>query len=250
MAILKTGTTINGNIVWHAGNDGGGSGLDADSVDGIQGASMLRSDVNTTFSGGTFTIDSASLLRVFGQGDLSVSSTGHPFQVGPTTGGNIGMDGNEIMARSNGAFATLNLNINGGSVACGGSITAVGNIGAYYSDMRFKTKVGDIENPLDKVCSLTGFYYVENELAREFGYTNEEQQIALSAQEVQEVVPEAVGLAPVDMKEEDGVIVSKSGENYLTVDYAKLVPLLVEAIKEQQTQIDNLVKEVETLKGK
>ena len=39
-----------GNTVWHAGNDGSGSGLDADTVDGIEGASLLRSDANDTIS--------------------------------------------------------------------------------------------------------------------------------------------------------------------------------------------------------
>ena len=83
---------------------------------------------------------------------------------------------------------------------------------------------------------------MENDLAKELGYTNEKQQVGLSAQQVQAVLPEAVSLAPVDMETDEfsGEITSKSGENYLTVDYSRLVPLLVEAIKEQQEQIDEL----------
>jgi hypothetical protein len=50
-------------------------------------------------------------------------------------------------------------------------------------------------------------------------------------------LPEAVKLAPFD-RDEDGK--SKSGENYLTIQYEKVVPLLVEAIKEQQKQIEEL----------
>ena len=46
----------------------------------------------------------------------------------------------------------------------------------------------------------------------------------------------------METSEFDGVITSKSGENYLTVDYARLIPVLIEAIKEQQEQIDNLKK--------
>ena len=43
--------TINGSTIWHAGNDGAGSGLDADTLDGVQGASYLRSDTNDTYTG-------------------------------------------------------------------------------------------------------------------------------------------------------------------------------------------------------
>ena len=39
---------------------------------------------------------------------------------------------------------------------------------------------------------------------------------------------------------EDGTEYSKTGEEYLTMDYGKLTPLLIEAIKEQQAQIDEL----------
>ena len=63
--------TIGGNTIWHAGNDGSGSGLDADTVDGISSASFLRSDAadtagqNITFSagGGAATIAGNSDIR-------------------------------------------------------------------------------------------------------------------------------------------------------------------------------------------
>ena len=131
---------------------------------------------------------------------------------------------------------------NGKALYVPNQIAATGNITAYYSDERLKTKTGNIENALDKVRSLSGFKYVENDLAKELGYTNEKQQVGLSAQQVQAVLPEAVSLAPVDMETDEfsGEITSKSGEDYLTVDYSRLVPLLVEAIKEQQEQIDEL----------
>jgi hypothetical protein len=125
-----------------------------------------------------------------------------------------------------------------------------GNIIAYYSDERLKTKVGKIENPLEKLSQLNGFYYVNNDLAKSVGYTDENVQLGLSAQEVQKVLPEIVTLAPFDTEfDEDGkVIGSKSGENYLTIDYDKLVPLLVEAIKEQQTIIEKQNNEISEIK--
>ena len=124
-----------------------------------------------------------------------------------------------------------------------GQILATNNIIGYYSDERLKEKTGIIENPIEKVKSLEGFYYKENKIAKSFGFKNDNQQIALSAQDVQKVVPEAVSLAPFDMEmDEKGNCKSKSGNDYLTVDYAKMVPLLIEAIKEQQKQIEDLQK--------
>jgi hypothetical protein len=130
-------------------------------------------------------------------------------------------------------------------------VYAEGDIIAFYSDERLKTRVGTIENALDKIKQLTGFYYVNNDLAKSFGYKDEKLQVGLSAQEVQSVLPEVVTLAPFDTEfdENNQAIGSKSGESYLTVSYDKLVPLLIESIKEQQLQIEELRSEVKKLKG-
>ena len=132
-----------------------------------------------------------------------------------------------------------------------GWVFAQDNIIAYYSDERLKTKIGNIENPLEKISKLNGFYYVNNELAHSVGYTDTKVQLGLSAQEVQSILPEIVHLAPFDMDidpETQQIKGSKSGENYLTIEYDKLVPLLVEAIKEQQTIIDKQNNEISEIK--
>ena len=49
--MTESGATCLGNTVWHAGSDGAGSGLDADTLDGVQGANFLRSNVDDTFTG-------------------------------------------------------------------------------------------------------------------------------------------------------------------------------------------------------
>ena len=137
------------------------------------------------------------------------------------------------------------------NIYCYDWIFAQGNIIAYYSDERLKTKVGNIENALEKVSQLNGFYYVNNELAHSVGYTDTKVQLGLSAQEVQSILPEIVHLAPFDTDiDEDTKEIkgSKSGENYLTIDYDKLVPLLVEAIKEQQTIIEKQNNEISEIK--
>lgn len=123
-----------------------------------------------------------------------------------------------------------------------GGLYASGDITAYYSDERLKTRVGSLYGALDKVLSLEGFLYVENELAREHGYSNTLQQVGVSAQAVQRVLPEAVSLAPFDIHVDPDTneIVSKSGKNFLTLNYAKLVPLLIEAIKELTARVKEL----------
>ena len=60
-----------------------------------------------------------------------------------------------------------------------------------------------------------------------------------------------VVLAPIDrLVLESGEIISKSGENYLTVKYEKLIPLLIEGVKEQQLQIEELKNRIIILENK
>jgi hypothetical protein len=119
-------------------------------------------------------------------------------------------------------------------------VRATGDVIAFYSDERLKDFHGKIDNPVDKIKSLNGYYYTENELAKSLGYTNDKMQLGVSAQEVQKIFPEAVEIAPISYKE--GV-----EEEYLTVKYEKLVPGLIEAVKEQQQQIDTLQETVNML---
>jgi hypothetical protein len=123
-----------------------------------------------------------------------------------------------------------------------GTFSTNGNVIAFASDKRLKTNIKPIENPLDKVKSLNGFTYNWNDKAKALAnYDTEESLVGVFAQEIQEVLPEAVKLAPFD---NDMTGNSISGENYLTVQYDKIVPLLIEAIKEQQKQIDELKSKI------
>jgi hypothetical protein len=129
-----------------------------------------------------------------------------------------------------------------------GNFNATAEITAYSSDKRLKTNVQPIDNAVSKVLKLTGITYTWNELANKLvGYNTEKRVAGLFAQDVEEVLPEAVKLAPFDTGDQGE---SKSGENYKTVQYEKLVPLLVEAIKEQQQQITQLRELVNQLVNK
>ena len=87
--------------------------------------------------------------------------------------------------------------------------------------------------------SLNGVTFDWNDTAINSGFspTVRYNDSGVIAQEVQKVLPQAVKPAPFD-RGMDGL--SKSGQNYLTVQYEKIVPILIEAIKEQQSQIEDL----------
>lgn len=71
------------------------------------------------------------------------------------------------------------------------------------------------------------------------------QIITSIAQQVQAVLPEAIAPAPFDIKQlPNGTETSASGEHYMTVCYEKLVPLLIEAIKELKHEVDELRQRV------
>ena len=159
--------------------------------------------------------------------------------------GNQGLKGDKGDQGDAGGFSTNSnaqvnsLGVGTGASGTAGEIRATNNITAYYSDKRLKKDIEKISNALSKLERINGVFYTQNELAEEFGYNDYSKQVGVIAQEIQEVLPEAVAFAPFDRDENDN---SKSGENYLTVRYEKIVPLLIEAIKELLNRVENLEK--------
>jgi hypothetical protein len=134
-----------------------------------------------------------------------------------------------------------------GTAASGtaGEIRATNAITSFYSDERLKENIIEIDNAIEKVMSLRGVTYNSNQLAESFGYTNKDEQVGVIAQDVEKVLPQVVKPAPFDIISlQEGIEISRSGENYKTVQYEKLVPLLIQAIKEQQVMIEELQKKV------
>ena len=305
--VFRSGTTD--YTVWHSGNDGAGSGLDADTLDGVSSGSFLRSDANDSFSGtlsgagsinitgnvtaANFTgngsgltgisadnantldgIDSTGFLRTGGQNtataNITFSNSGTAFRGttgtmgdndqwrfgGGATGSNAGYleiatgdDSSEphYHRQYSGVFTTLTrtATILDGS----GNTLFPGEVTAYSSDERLKTNIKNIPNALDKVKALNGVLYNWTDEGHQWGLQvdTEKREVGLIAQQVQAVLPEAVAPAPFDLND-DGT--SKSGKDYLTVKYERIAPVLIEAIKEQQNQIDELKAMVEKLLDK
>jgi len=96
------------------------------------------------------------------------------------------------------------------------------------SDARLKDDIETIDNALDKVKALRGVQYVWNK-----GSRKGQKDLGVVAQEVEKVLPEIV-------REKEMPLLDDSGEKYKTVDYEKMVGVLIEAMKEQQKQIDEL----------
>jgi hypothetical protein len=135
-----------------------------------------------------------------------------------------------VMGKYNGPeWATLN----------GTRLSVVGDVIANTSDKRLKNNIVNIDSPLEKISKINGVYFNWNEKAKKLtGKDTKEREIGFIAQEVQTVLPEIFKPAPFDV---NGIQKqSKSGENYLTIQYEKIVPLLVECIKELKSEIEEL----------
>lgn len=105
------------------------------------------------------------------------------------------------------------------------------------SDERLKTDIQPLADALSKVLSLRGVSFVWNDKAQEVGANRQTlagREIGLLAGEVAQVVPEVI----LDWVE------TPDGEKYKTVDSARLVALLVEAIKELNAKVDALEERV------
>ena len=81
---------VNGNVIWNSGNDGSGTGLDADLVDGIHGTSFLRKDTNDTMSGNLTVTGSVYLNSGF---TLSQSNNNRNMKFLTQGTGDIGISG-------------------------------------------------------------------------------------------------------------------------------------------------------------
>jgi uncharacterized protein YejL (UPF0352 family) len=99
-----------------------------------------------------------------------------------------------------------------------GNLTMAGDITA-YSDSRVKENVADIEDALEKVKTLRGVTYTRTDS------DDKSEKIGFIAQEMLEVLPQ---------------VVHEQADGMLGISYGNIVALLVEAIKEQQKQIDEL----------
>ena len=108
-----------------------------------------------------------------------------------------------------------------------GNITATGNVTA-YSDLRLKEDIKPLENALAKVLQLRGVQYTRKD--------TKEKEIGVIAQEIENILPEVVHISDATAQEKD----KEEYTDIRSVDYGRMVSVLIEAIKEQQAQIEEL----------
>ena len=112
----------------------------------------------------------------------------------------------------------------------GGDLHVDGDVIAFsttVSDARLKDDVETIENATEKVKQLRGVSYTWNDGSREG-----QREIGVIAQEIEEVIPEVVHEKTLPFLGND--------ETYKTVDYEKLVALLIESNKELASRVETL----------
>jgi hypothetical protein len=189
-------------------------------------ATLLDGSGNTSFPG-TVSAAAASL-----SGNLTVSS-------GNATGGGIILADDGDIVDLNDGFCAMRFssgvrihsgNRTGGAVirlGNGGDIIASSDITAFGSpsDIRLKENIKPLETALDKVLKLQGVTYDWKEGTDARSMTNIKEDIGFIAQQVQEVVPE---------------LVRQNDNGFLSLRDKGITALLVEAIKEQQKQIEEL----------
>ena len=211
--------TLSGNIA----NTSGDFTLDVagDIIFDADGTDIILKDAGTAF--GRFKRDSS---------DFIIKSEGNNNDIVFR-----GQDGGATITAltldmSEGGTALFRGNISGSSVSSSGDILADGDVVAYNSsDMRLKNNLQVIEGALNKIDGINGYEFDWNDKspgwARQRGH-----DVGVVAQEVQKIHPE---------------IVEERKNGYLGVDYKRLVPLLIQSVKELKQEIDEIKQKCDCL---
>ena len=205
--------------------DGTGSGLDADTVDGISSESFLRSntadtaagDITFTGGAGAVTVSAGSDIR------LNQNSSGWTGEYEAKIQHHAGAL--YIQGGSSGHYLRNGAGSNVVSIDTSGNLTATGNVTA-YSDQRLKTDIHTINDALGICGKLRGVSYK--------WIADGKAGIGVIAQEVEEVIPEVV-LTKLDPNPATG-----EETEVKSVDYGKIVGVLINAINELKAEVDEL----------
>jgi hypothetical protein len=161
-----------------------------------------------------------------------------------------GGEGSDILVMLQNGFVGIGTNPSAYRLTVQGDIAASADVIAYYSDERLKDIKEYVKDVLPTLSKINVFKYNCNDLAASYGFDKSKNEIGLSAQEIKKYYPELVALAPFDTIRDEGsdINISKSGEDYLTLKYERLVPILLQGIKELKEENNLQQKEIDDLK--
>ncbi len=207
-----SGMFLNGNTIWRGDNDGAGSALDADMLDGLHASDFVRLIGDDAQVPGTFT---ATRVLASSNGDGYALKIGDDAWLGDVNIANTvnikgEADGSQGYLQFGGNGRRLGNTGNQTGLWYDGDFIAAGNVTA-FSDRRLKSRIIRVRDALATVQKLAGVTYDKDG----------RRHIGLIAQNVQKHVPEAV----------------HEGAEYLSVNYGGLTGLLVEAIRDLSNEV-------------
>ena len=202
--------------------DGNGSGLDADSVDGISAQDFLRSDTADTAAGDITFSGGAGAVTIAADSDIRLAN-------GTWTGNHYAKiqhhDNRLYLAGGSGGFRFRKDGTDTATLDASGNFTAIGNITA-YSDAKLKTDISTINDALSICGKLRGVSYK--------WLRDGSAGIGVIAQEVEEIIPEVV-LTNIEKDVDTG-----TETEVKSVDYGKIVGVLINAINELKEEVVEL----------
>jgi len=177
-------------------------------------------------------------LQACANSNLTAFFSWHKYGVFAT---NMGLDVDNVIR-----IGGWSMGANRWQLTPGGDMYAAGNIIAYSSDERLKENITTISDALGMLKRLRGVYFDWKDIVDDLGFNPvDRHDIGVIAQEVEKVIPQAIKPAPFDALSDGKSI---SGQNYKTVQLEKIVPVLIQSVKEQQEIIEKQNKEIEELK--
>ena len=212
-----SGTSYTGGAAVTIANTGV---LSITSNTGLSANASATGNVTITNTGVTSNVAGTGISVSGATGAVTITNTGVTSAVAGTGVSVSGATGAVTFSIGQAVATTSNVTF--------GSVTATGDIVAYStSDRRHKNNIQTISNAVLKVKQLNGVTWEWNDDVNEVTKTT--PKTGLIAQEVQQVLPQ---------------VITERADGFLALDYSKMVGLLVEAIKEQQIQIDQLKAQI------
>jgi hypothetical protein len=190
----------------------------------VSGSSQVLGGTGIVSSSSQITYASISSIPagiVSGSSQITYASISS-IPAGIVSGSSQVLGGTTIHSGSSGDYQFNSIGVGTAASALAGEIRATGDITAFYSsDIRLKENIQPIQNALEKVESISGNTYDWKEGFEEM-HSHKGNDVGVIAQEIEEILPQ---------------IVTNRDNGYKAVQYEKIVPLLIEAIKELSAKI-------------